>query len=30
MDKLQWDPHHFFRQEVKCEIRIAEQEYVRS
>ena len=30
MDKLHWNAYHFFRQEVKREIRIAEQEYVRS
>ena len=30
MDKLYWNAYHFFRQEVKREIRIAEQEYVRS
>ena len=30
MDKLHWNAYRFFRQEVKREIRIAEQEYVRS
>lgn len=29
MDKLHWNAYRFFRQEVKREIRIAEQEYVR-
>ena len=29
-DKLHWNAYHFFRQEVKREIRLAEKEHVRS